>query len=147
MVVVVTVVLAAAAAAALVLSVTISDNNINLRSKAQRQETARHTDTGTDADTHTHKQRLTRRDRERERDRFNGHFPGKSGLSGFPLGSQTPLTHIVSILTRPAKSLHIRSDTIPSGLPRPLPPSSSINLHYHTETHCQVMLLSSCLTS
>ena len=37
---------------------------------------------------------------------FNGHFPGKPGLAGCSLDSQSPV--ILSILTGQAETLHIR---------------------------------------
>ena len=37
---------------------------------------------------------------------FNDHFPGKPGLVGYPLDSQSPVILIVSILTGQAKTLH-----------------------------------------
>ena len=45
--------------------------------------------------------------------RFNGHYPGKPGLADSPLRVSTD--PMLSILNRPAKTLHIPSDIIPPG--------------------------------
>ena len=44
---------------------------------------------------------------------FNGHFPGKPVLAGFPLDFQIPSISILRVLMGQAKTLHITSDTVP----------------------------------
>ena len=39
---------------------------------------------------------------------FNGHFPGKPGLAGYPLDFQSPVTYCACILTGQAKTLCTR---------------------------------------
>jgi len=53
-------------------------------------------------------------------------------LASFPLGSQSPLIPILSVLTGQCKTLNIPSDAIPPGLLGTSPLSSSLSLRQHT---------------